>query len=162
MGLNEEIALLSTAKPCHPGYIRQLESIRRYRDDKYESEQKLLVYKIKSLKAKSVAHRSQIHSAYFQTIRDVREKHLDRVGERLSRLRRDHAKIDTDVPAYSIPYPRRRWAQINQQSAYNKEVSILSGIAKYIGFPAAPALAAAPQVEVEEDMQKIGVSRSPA
>ena len=132
--------------------------MRRHRDEKFDTEQKLLVYKIKSLKTKSVAQRSQIHSAYFQTVRDVRERHLDRIGERLGRVRRDHVKADEKVPSYSIPFPIRRSTQAKQQSSYNKEVSILSGVAKYVGFPAAPNVTTALQAEMDEDMEKMGVS----
>lgn len=159
--LNEELAQLSAPKPSHPEFLRQVECIRKYRDEKFDLEQKLLVYKIKSLKTKSVAQRSQIHSAYFQTVRDVREKHLDRIGEQLSRVRRDHVKTDEKIPSYSIPFPHRRSTQITQQSSYNKEVSILSGVAKYVGFPAAPSVKAALPAEMDEDMEKMGVSLQP-
>lgn len=156
--MNDEIAQLSSLKPSHPEFLRQLECIRKYRDEKFDTEQKLLVYKIKSLKTKSVAQRSQIHSAYFQTVRDVREKHLDRIGERLSRVRRDHVKTDEKILNYSIPFPTRRSTQITQQSSYNKEVSILSGVAKYVGFPAAPTVNSTLQAEMDGDMDKMGVS----
>lgn len=149
---------MSTPKPSHPEFLRQLECIRRYRDEKFDTEQKLLVYKIKSLKAESLANRSQIHSGYFQTVRDVREKHLDRIGERMSRIRRDHVKTDDKTPIYSIPFPTRRSVQVTQQASYNKEVSILSGVAKYVGFPAAPDVNTALQAEMDEDMERMGVS----
>lgn len=156
--MNEEIAQLTAPKPSHPEFLRQLDCIRKYRDEKFETEQKLLVYKTKSLKTRSVAQRSQTHSAYFQIVRDVREKHLDRIGERLSRVRRDHVKTDEKVPNYSIPFPTRRSTQIMQQSSYNREVSILSGVAKYVGFPAAPNVTIALQAEMDEDMERMGVS----
>jgi hypothetical protein len=91
-------------------------------------------------------------------VRDVREQHLDRIGERLSRLRRDHVKTEQKVPSFSIPFPTRRSTQITQQSSYNKEVSILSGVAKYVGFPAAPDVKSALQAEMDEDLEKMGVS----
>jgi Sds3-like len=158
VALNDELAQLSATKPSHPEFLRQLDCIRKFRDEKFDTEKKLLVYKTKSLKTKSVAQRSQIHSAYFQTVRDVREKHLDRIGERLSRVRRDHVKADEKVPNYSIPFPTRRSTQITQQTSYNKEVSVLSGIAKYVGFPAAPNVSSAFQAEMDEDMERMGVS----
>jgi Sds3-like len=158
VALNDDIAQLSASKPSHPEYLRQLECIKKYRDEKFDTEQKLLVYKIQSLKTKSVAQRSQIHSAYFQTVRDVREKHLDKIGERLTRVRRDHIKTEEKIPNYSIPFPTRRSAQVTQQTSYNKEVSILSGVAKYVGFPAAPNVTPAFQAEMDEDMEKMGVS----
>jgi Sds3-like len=158
VALNDETAQLSASKPSHAEYLRQLECIRKYRDEKFDIEQKLLVYKIQSLKTKSVAQRSQIHSAYFQTVRDVRERHLSRIGERLSRVRRDHVKTDETIPNYTITFPTRRSIQITQQASYNKEVSILSGVAKFIGFPAAPSVTSARQAETDEDMEKMGVS----
>ena len=155
--INHELALLSEARPSHPELLRQLEAVEKYRDEKFEVEQKLLVYKIGALKNKSVAERSQIHSEYFQTVRDIREKHLERLSEHFYRIQRDRFKADSTVPSFSIPFPERRSQQILQQTAYNKEVSILSGIAKYVGFPAAPELEPSRAKDVEDDMQKMGV-----
>lgn len=76
----------------------------------------------------------------------------------MSRVRRDHVKTDEKIPSYSIPFPTRRSTQITQQSSYNKEVSVLSGVAKYVGFPAAPTVNSALQAELDEDMEKMGVS----
>ena len=77
--INHELQLLQEAKPSHPELVRQLEVVHKHRDEKFEVEQKLLVYKIGALKNKAVAERSQIHSQYFQTVRDVRERHLERI-----------------------------------------------------------------------------------
>ncbi|EXJ78286.1 hypothetical protein A1O3_09447 [Capronia epimyces CBS 606.96] len=157
-GINHELALLSEPKPSHPELLRQLEAVKKYRDDKFEVEQKLLVYKIGALKNKAVAERSQIHSQYFQTVRDIREKYLERISEHFYRIQRDRFKTDSAIPNFSIPFPERRSQQILQQTAYNKEVSILSGIAKYVGFPAAPELASSKQTDLDDDMQKMGIS----
>lgn len=142
----------------HPELLRQVECVRKYRDEKFEVEQKLLVFKVGALKRKSVAERAQIHSGYFQTVRDIREKHLERISEQFYRIQRDRFKSNTAIPSYTIPFPGRRSTQITQQTAYNKEVSILSGVAKYKGFPAAPDLPASHSKELEEDMDKMGVS----
>jgi Sds3-like len=156
--INQELAQLADSVPSHPELLRQLEAVRKYRDDKFEVEQKLLVYKIGTLKNKSVAERSQIHSTFFQTVRDVRERHLERLSEQFYRIQRDRFKTDSATPMYTIPFPDRRSKRITQQTAYNKEVSILSGVAKYVGFPAAPELATTHKKEMEDDMQKMGVS----
>lgn len=155
--INHELAQLAEAKPSHPELLRQLEAVRKYRDDKFEVEQKLLVYKTGALKNKSVAERSQIHSAYFQSVRDIREKYLERTSEQFYRIQRDRFKSESTVPTYTIPFPTRRSQQITQQTAYNKEVSILSGVAKYVGFPAAPELPQSHPKELDDDMQKMGV-----
>jgi Sds3-like len=156
--INQELSQLAEHVPSHPELLRQLEAVRKYRDDKFEVEQKLLVYKIGALKNKSVAERSQIHSAYFQTVRDIRERHLERLSEHFSQIQRDRFRSETAIPSYTIPFPERRSKRITQQMVYNKEVSILAGVAKYVGFPAAPELSQSHPKEMEEDMQKMGVS----
>jgi hypothetical protein len=156
--LNSELAQLSGPNPTHPELLRQVQCVQQYRDERWDIEQKLLVFKIGALKRKSVAERSQIHSAYFQTIREVRERHLEKASEHFYRIQRDRFKTDESIPNYSVPFPTRRSLQITQQTAYNKEVSVLSGVAKYIGFPAAPDIASARPAELDEDMGKMGVS----
>ena len=156
--INHELAQLSESTPTHSELIKQVEAVRKYRDDKFDYEQKLLVYKVGALKTKSVAERAQIHSAYFQEVRDVRERHLERLSEHFYRIQRERFKTETTTPNYSVPFATRRSKQIIQQTAYNKEVSILSGVAKYVGFPAAPELGQTGQKDLEEDMHKMGVS----
>ena len=155
--INHELALLQSSRPSHPELLRQLEAVQKHRDEKFEVEQKLLVYKVGALKNKAVAERSQIHSQYFQTARDIRERYLERISEHFYRIQRDRFKADSSIPSYIIPFPEKRSQQILQQTAYNKEVSILSGVAKYVGFPAAPELASSKQKDVEDDMHKMGV-----
>ncbi|KIW56133.1 hypothetical protein PV05_04815 [Exophiala xenobiotica] len=156
--INHELALLQSSRPSHPELLRQLEAVQKHRDEKFEVEQKLLVYKVGALKNKAVAERSQIHSQYFQTVRDIRERYLERISEHFYRIQRDRFKADSSIPSYIIPFPEKRSQQILQQTAYNKEVSILSGVAKYVGFPAAPELASSKQKDVEDDMHKMGIS----
>ncbi|KIW19960.1 hypothetical protein PV08_00535 [Exophiala spinifera] len=158
--INHELALLQEARPSHPELIRQVEAVQKYRDEKFEVEQKLLVYKVGALKNKAVADRSQIHSQYFQTVRDIRERFLERISEHFYRIQRDRFKADSTVPSFTIPFPEKRSQQIIQQTAYNKEVSILSGVAKYVGFPAAPELAPSKQKDIQDDMAKMGISAS--
>ena len=140
--------------------MRQIEAVRKYRDDKFDLEQKLLVHKVGALKRKSIAERATIHSAFFQTIRDLREDYLERASEHFYRIQRDRFKTETRIPEFSITFPERRSVQISQQTAYNKEVSLLSGVAKYVGFPAAPDLSNARNKEIEDDLEKMGVSTS--
>ena len=156
--INQELAQLAESVPSHPELLKQLEVVRKHRDDKFDVEQKLLVYKVGALKNKSVAERSQLQSAYYQTVRDVRERHLEKLSEHFYRIQRDRFKAETAPPIYAIPFPERRSKQITQQTAYNKEVSILSGVARYVGFPAAPELPQSHQKELETDMQNMGVS----
>jgi hypothetical protein len=47
-----------------------------------------------------------------------------------------------------------------QQASYNLEVSILSGIAKHVGFPAAPTIEGARASEIDDDFKAMGVRTS--
>jgi hypothetical protein len=156
--INHELAQLAESTPTHPELIKQVAVVKAYRDEKIEIAQKTLVYKIGALKTKSVAERAQAHSAYFQETRDIRERHLEIVNERFVRIQRERFKSDTTTPTYAVPFSTKRSKQVIQQTAYNKEVSLLSGVAKYVGFPAAPDLMQTSQKDLEDDLQKMGVS----
>lgn len=156
--LNLELNQLSDPQTRHPELLKQFECVNKYRDEKQETEQKLLVFKVGALKRKSVAERSQIHSAYFQTMRDIRERHMECMSEHFYRIQRERFKSNQVTPTYTIPFPDKRISQVTQQTAYNKEVSILSGIAKHVGFPAAPDLLAARTTDLEGDLREMGVS----
>lgn len=54
-------------------------------------------------------------------------------------------------------FPKRRSTQIGHQTAHNREVSILSGVAKYVGFPAAPEMEGARPMEAEADLHRMGI-----
>jgi hypothetical protein len=58
-----------------------------------------------------------------------------------------------------IRLPEKRSDQIRHQTAYNLEVSILSGVAKYVGFPAAPDISTARSTDVDDDLRAMKVSR---
>ncbi len=54
-------------------------------------------------------------------------------------------------------YPTRRSQQAVRQAAYNMEVSILSGVAKYVGFPAAPDIRGVRSTEMDADIHAMGL-----
>lgn len=155
--LNNELHQLSALGPTHTELLKQYECVDKWTENKQEIEQRRLVYRIESLKKESVGRRSQIHSAYFQTIRDVRERHLENMAEHFYRIQRERFKSTKTTAVYTIPFPEKKIDQVTQQTAYNKEVSILSGVAKYVGFPAAPDLQPTPNSELDTDLQKMGV-----
>lgn len=150
--------MLQGPNPTHPELLRQLETVQRYRDAKIHYEQQLYRYRIQTLMNKSLAERAQIHSSYFQKVRDVREKYSSAVSQQFYAIQHDRFKSDELSPNHSIPFPTRRSQQIAHQTAYNQEVSIMAGVAKYVGFPAAPTLSSARPSELEEDFDKMGVS----
>lgn len=150
---DEELAMLNSPNPTHPDYIMLKKVIDKHLEDKIQYEQTLLRYKLTALEKKSIAEKAQIHSQYMQSVRDIRERSLEQLQKESYQLQRERRHVEGDVPDYSYLFTTNRAEQIANQTAYNTEVSILSGIAKYVGFPAAPEINGARKNEIEEDLQ---------
>lgn len=150
---DEELAMLNGPNPTHPDFIMLKKVIDKHLEDKIQYEQTLLKYKLIALEKKSIAEKAQIHSQYMQSVREIRERTLEQLQKESYQLQRERRHVEGDVPDYSYLYTTNRAEQIANQTAYNTEVSILSGIAKYVGFPAAPEIAGARPNEIEEDLQ---------
>ncbi|KAJ5705570.1 hypothetical protein N7536_001259 [Penicillium majusculum] len=155
--LNRELEMLTGPNPTHPEYLRQIECVQRYRDAKIKYEQNLYRYRMKSLMHKGLAERTQAHSTYYQRIRDARERHSSAVSKQFYAIQHDRFKTDELSPHHIIAFPTRRSQQIAHQTAYNQEVSIMAGVAKYVGFPAAPSLLGARPAELDDDLEKMGI-----
>ncbi|KAL2854295.1 Sds3-like-domain-containing protein [Aspergillus pseudoustus] len=159
--LNRELDMLNGPNPTHPELLRQLECVKQYRDTKIHYEHTLFQYRLKSLLNKSQAERSQAHSTYFQRARDIREKHSSVISKQFYSIQHDRFKTDDVSSQHYISFPTRRSQQISHQTAYNQEVSVLAGVSKYVGFPAAPTLSSARPSELEDDLEKMGISIEP-
>ena len=134
-----------------------MECIDQRRDEKIEYEQTLLRYKLQALERKSVAERAQLHGQYMQTARDIRDRVLEQISKEWYQIQRERRSWDGDLPCYMYKFPTKRSQQITQQTAYNTEVSVLSGIAKYVGFPSAPEITGARPNEIDDDLKSMGV-----
>jgi len=141
----------------HPEYLAMIKCVDDRRAEKIDYEQTLLELKQQNLVTITAAQRHQMHSQYFQTVRDVREEIVADCNQRVFELQRGRRLLGCDETEYMIKLPEKRSDQIRQQTAYNLEVSILSGIAKYVGFPAAPDISAARPSEIDEDLRAMKV-----
>ncbi|KAM5457569.1 hypothetical protein MaudCBS49596_000766 [Microsporum audouinii] len=185
--INKELSQLSSPTPTHPEFLRQAAIIQSHITAKINHENILHSYKLQALCVKSRAERAQCNSSYYQTVREIREAALDAVSEHQYKVQHDRfGGIGTSNPGaglcsgaypslsgpsggvladstsdavteYTIPFPTRLSKQIAQQAAYNREVSVLAGFAKYVGFPAAPSLKPSRGPEMEEDLEKMGI-----
>ena len=151
--------MLLDPTPTHPEFLRQVEGVKQYCETKVHYENTLYRYRVKSLLNKSLAERAQTHSTYFQRIRDSREKHSSSVSRQFYAIQHDRFKTEDHhlSSSQTIPFPLHRPQQVAQQMAYNQEVSVMSGVAKYVGFPAAPSLSAARPGELQDDLEKMGL-----
>lgn len=144
----------------HPELHGMKEVLEQRRAEKIEYENKLLRYKLRSLQQRSIAERAQIRTQYIQTVRDIRSRNLEQVNREWYQIHRERRNREYDVPEYLYLFPTRKTQQIKHQSAYNKEVSLLSGIAKHRGFPAGPETGMASSSEISKDLQDMGVGRT--
>lgn len=142
----------------HPEFLAMIRCIDERRDEAISKEDYLLQYKEHDLRQRFVAERQIIQSQFAQTVRELREKAIDRCYKAMYQLQRDRRRWGADEANYAIMFNPKKSQQILQQRAYNTEVSLLSGMAKYIGFPAAPEIKPIKDIEVEEDLRKMGIS----
>lgn len=150
--------MLREDKPTHPEYLAMMECIDARRDARIRVADNLRELEMESLRNTAVAKRSQILTQYQQEVRHIREKKLEQLGQQWYEIQHDRRSYAGSVPDYALKFPTGRPQQIMNQVAYSNEVSILSGVAKYVGFPAAPSMAAATAAELEDDFEKMGVS----
>lgn len=156
--LERDIEMLKQPNCIHPEYLAMMKCIDERRDDKIAYETRLQEYKQKNLDIITAAERHQMHSQFFQTVRHVREDMLDTCNQRVFELQRGRRQLGSNETDYMMKLPDKRSDQIRQQTAYNLEVSILSGVAKYVGFPAAPDISAARPAEIDQDLRAMKVS----
>ena len=150
--------MLNQPVPNHPEFLAQKDVIDRYRNDKVDYEETLFKYKLIALQKNSIAEKAQIHSQYIQTVREIRDRNLEQLNQEWYRIQRERRSCEDNVPDYLYKFTTRRSQQIRQQTAYNTEVSILSGVAKYVGFPAAPDINGARSSEIDDDFAEIAVA----
>lgn len=154
---NEELTILQTPGIVHPELLLMKESVDRHREQKINYQRTFFRLKLETLRKESIATRHQVQSQYMQTVRDVRDQYLDRLNQEFYQIQRERRNADGESSDPLYLYSNVKTQNIIQQTAYNNEVSILSGIAKHVGFPAAPSVAKANQAEVEEDFRSMGV-----
>ncbi|KAI9882756.1 MAG: hypothetical protein M1823_005496 [Watsoniomyces obsoletus] len=156
--LNHELSLLTQPEPTHPEHLAMLQCLDARRDEKIRHEQRQFRYKFNTMERKYVGERSQIHGQYFQTVRDIREKYLDESGELWYTMQENRRQWEMEVDEYLHPFSTRRSTQIKEQRAYNTEVSVLAGVAKFVGFPAAPQLQSVEQGTLQDDLRRMRLS----
>jgi len=150
--------MLKQDKPTHPEFLAMLQCVDARRDERLRIEARWTELQLETIQKAAVAGRSQIMAQFYQEVRDIRESKLELLGKQWYEIQHDRRGYGSNVEDYAIKFPTRKSQQVMHQLAYNAEVSVLSGIAKYVGFPAAPPMAAATTAEVEHDFEKISVS----
>ncbi|KAF1969168.1 hypothetical protein BU23DRAFT_557859 [Bimuria novae-zelandiae CBS 107.79] len=157
----QELEMLKQPNCEHPEYLAMIKAVDERRAEKIAYERQLLQYKQRNLEIITTAERHQLHSQYFQTVRDKREEILSLCNQKIFELQRGRRQLGLDEVEYMMKLPEKRSDQIRHQAAYNIEVSILSGVAKYVGFPAAPEIRPARTSEIEDDLRAMKIAIRP-
>lgn len=150
--------MLMSDNPTHPEYLAMLSCIDSRRDERIRLSTIELRMRMDLLKRKAVAERAQILTQYHQGIRASRERVLEDLGREWYEIQHERRRFANNIPDFGIRFPATKQATIKQAVAYNKEVSILSGVAKYHGFPAAPDIRGASEDQIDGDFEAITVS----
>ncbi|CAZ79911.1 unnamed protein product [Tuber melanosporum] len=147
----------------HPEFVAQKTCIDQKLEEKVRLADAHYKYGMESLSIATRVSRAQVHSQYFQTVRQLREDALERCSELWYQIQRERRAGDALVSEFSYRIPDRQSARIKQRQQYNWEVALLSGIAKHIGFPAAPDVVGASEEEIVDDLESMGIAtRVPA
>ncbi|KAI0889249.1 Sds3-like-domain-containing protein [Annulohypoxylon maeteangense] len=160
--LNREEAMLRSDNPTHPEYLAMMECIDARRDERIRVANRELELNKEALDRWAVARRSQIHSQYFQSVRESRETILAELGQQWYDIQHERRKQANNVPEFGLRFPSDPTQRIKNALAYNKEVSILSGIAKHEGMPAAPDMKGATLQELDDDFDAMNRNRQAA
>ncbi|KAI0007072.1 Sds3-like-domain-containing protein [Xylariaceae sp. FL0662B] len=151
--LNQEEAMLRAENPTHPEYLAMMQCVDARRDERMRVADRELEFKSESLGRWAVARRAQIHSQFFQSVRESRERILAELGQSWYDIQHERRKQANTVPEFGLRFPESQTQRVRNALAYNKEVSILSGIAKYEGMPAAPDMKGASSQDLEDDFE---------
>jgi hypothetical protein len=150
---------MQSERITHPEYLAMVDAIEQLRKDRLKHAQTLYNYKVQALRNRSIANRAQTLSQFVQRARDLRETALENIGKEWYQIQRGRRRIDEEEEPTLNHFTGSHMDHVVQHTAYNTEVSILSGVARYVGFPAAPMVAGASQAEVEDDLRQMEVSK---
>lgn len=151
--------MLTAENPTHPEYLAMLQCVEDRRQERIRLSNIELQLRLSVLRRRAVAERAQIMSQFYQAVRESREKVLEELGQEWYEIQHERRRYAHTIPDYGIRLPASKPLQIRHAVAYNKEVSILSGFAKHVGFPAAPVIQGATEEQLENDLEAIVVSR---
>lgn len=157
--MSAELEMLENPVCNHPEYLRQVSCVDARRDKQTREANAFYNYKLQSIRDRTIGERSQLHSQYFQHVREMREDALDELGKEWFNIQQERRQSNQEKDeAYIFKFPEKKSVQIRQQAKYNQEVSVLSGVARYIGFPAAPEITGTRPDDLDGDLKAMKVS----
>ncbi|KAK5117575.1 hypothetical protein LTR62_004997 [Meristemomyces frigidus] len=155
-----ELRMLEQPDCQHREYVAQVACVDARREKQMREAQAFYHYRLTSIRQRTIGERAQLHSQYFQSIRDKREEHLYKLGEHWYNIQKERREQHQEQDEkYIYKFPAKKSVQIRQQAKYNQEISVLSGVAKYVGFPAAPEMKGAEGNALDDDLKAMKISK---
>lgn len=157
--IDAELAMLATKGECkHPEYLRQVACVDARYAKQVDETRAYRRFKMESIRRTTLGERSQLHSQYFQHARELRENVMIELGEDWYNIQKERRQANqSNDELYMRKFPAKKSVQIRHQAKYNQEVSVLSGVAKYVGFPAAPDISGAEGHALDDDLRAMKV-----
>lgn len=145
------------ADGTHPELSKVHGQITRIRDEKIQLAEKKRLYQLRSINNQINAMRDHLHQQFMKDEAECRVKLLLQTTEEWYKVNKERRAMDALSPEYSYRVADKRSTQIQDRIVINSEISLLSGISNYIGFPAAPAMSPANESELQEDLEALGI-----
>ena len=155
--LEEEEQSLLADNPTHPEFLNMKKCIDDRLDNKLKDFNTELEFRIKAHEKRAVAQHAQIWSQFYQAVREKREQALEKLNKEWYDVQTARRSAHS-LPDYGLLFPKDENQRVRNAIAYNTEVSTLSGLAKYEGFPAVPDMQGASAAELEDDLAAMQVS----
>lgn len=157
--IDAELAMLTTRGDCkHPEYLRQVACVDARYAKQVDETRAYRKFKTESIRRTTLGERSQLHSQYYQHARELRESVMVELGEDWYRIQKERRQANqSNDELYMRKFQTKKSLQIRHQAKYNQEVSVLSGVAKYVGFPAAPDIIGAEGDAMDDDLRAMKV-----
>ncbi|KAK9460455.1 Sds3-like-domain-containing protein [Lipomyces oligophaga] len=151
--LNADIELCLEGK--HPELAAINSQIEAIRDEKLKLANARLSYRRRCVENQTRSFRSHIHQQFYKNVANLRAKMISDITESWYKVNRERRSMDSLVPFYNYRVPDKQSTIFRQRQAQYQEIALLSGLSKYVGFPAAPEIKAATQDEIADDLEAL-------
>lgn len=142
--------------PTHKEFLNMKQCLDERLDQKMQEFDTEYNFRIKAQEKWAVAQRAQIWGQFFQAVREKREQALEALNKQWYDIQTARRNAHS-VQDWGILFPKDPTQRVKNAIAYNSEVSTLSGMARYEGFPAGPEMKGASAAELKADMQAMEV-----
>ncbi|KAK9318279.1 Sds3-like-domain-containing protein [Lipomyces starkeyi] len=139
----------------HPELATVYDELAEARDTRIKLADAHRKYRRRCIENQTRSYRTHIHQQLYKNNANLRAAMIQETTETWYKVNRERRAMDTVVPFYGYRIPEKRSVIYRQRQAQYNEIALLTGIAKYIGFPAAPEIKSATADEVAEDMEAL-------